>query len=107
HGVPLIAKGKILGVLEIFDRTRRERDDEWLYFLKAMAAQAAIAIDNVTLFDNLQRSNTELFMAYDATIEGWSRALELRDNETEGHSQRVALLTVKLARLFGLDDAEL
>lgn len=107
HGVPLIAKGEVLGVLEIFDRSRLVRDDEWLYFLKAMAAQAAIAIDNVTLFDNLQSSNTELFNAYDATIEGWSRALELRDNETEGHSQRVALLTVKMARLFGLSDAEL
>ena len=107
HGVPLIAKGQVVGVLEIFHRTRLDRDGEWLDFLKALAAQAAIAIDNVTLFDNLQRSNTELFQAYDATIEGWSRALELRDNETEGHTQRVAVLTVKLARLFGLSDAEL
>ena len=72
-----------------------------------LAAQAAIAIDNATLFDNLQRTNTELAQAYNATIEGWSRALELRDNETEGHSRRVAELTVKLARLFGLSDAEL
>ena len=107
HGVPLIAKGQVMGVLEIFHRTNIVRNEEWLDFLKALAAQAAIAIDNVTLFDNLQRSNTELFQAYDATIEGWSRALELRDNETEGHTQRVAVLTVKLARLFGLSDAEL
>ena len=107
HGVPLIAKGQIMGVLEVFHRSRIKRDDEWLDFLKALAAQAAIAIDNVALFDNLQRTNTELFQAYDATIEGWSRALELRDNETEGHTQRVANLTVKLARRFGLSDAEL
>jgi len=107
YGVPLIAKGQVMGVLEVFQRTRLVRDEEWLDFLKALAAQAAIAIDNVTLFDNLQRSNTELFQAYDATIEGWSRALELRDNVTEGHTQRVAVLTVKLARLFGLSDAEL
>jgi putative nucleotidyltransferase with HDIG domain/PAS domain S-box-containing protein len=107
HGVPLIAKGQVVGVLEVFHRTRLVRDAEWLEFLKALAAQAAIAIDNVALYDNLQRSNNELFQAYDATIEGWSRALELRDNETEGHTQRVALLTVKLARLFGLGDAEL
>ncbi|MBK5274679.1 MAG: PAS domain S-box protein [Desulfuromonadales bacterium] len=107
HGVPLIAKGQIMGVLEVFHRTRLVRDEEWLDFLKALASQAAIAIDNVTLFDNLQHSNTELFQAYDATIEGWSRALELRDDETEGHAQRVAVLTVKLARLFGLSDAEL
>lgn len=107
HGVPLIAKGQVVGVLEVFHRTRLVRDDEWLEFLKALAAQAAIAIDNVALYDNLQRTNNDLFQAYDATIEGWSRALELRDNETEGHTQRVALLTVKLARLFGLNDAEL
>jgi len=107
YGVPLIAKGQIVGVLEVFHRSRLVRDEEWLDFLKAMAAQAAIAIDNVTLFDNLQRSNIELAQAYDATIEGWSRAMELRDNETEGHTQRAAELTVRLARLFGLSDAEL
>jgi len=107
HGVPLIAKEQVVGVLEVFHRTRLARDEEWLDFLKALASQAAIAIDNVTLFDRLQRSNTELTRAYDATIEGWSRALELRDNETEGHTRRVAVLTVKLARLFGLSEAEL
>ena len=107
HGVPLIAKGQVMGVLEVFHRNQLIRDGEWLDFLKALASQAAIAIDNATLFDNLQRSNSELAQAYDATIEGWSRALELRDNETEGHSQRVADVTVKLARLFGLSDVEL
>jgi PAS domain S-box-containing protein len=107
YGVPLIAKGQVMGVLEVFQRTPLVRDEEWLDFLKALAAQAAIAIDNVTLFDNLQRSNAELAHAYDATIEGWARALELRDNETEGHTQRSADLTVRLARLFGLSEAEL
>ncbi|HEX2770719.1 MAG TPA: HD domain-containing phosphohydrolase [Geobacteraceae bacterium] len=107
HGVPLIAKGQVVGVLEVFQRAQLVHDEEWLDFLKALAAQAAIAIENVTLFDNLQLSNTELFQAYDATIEGWSRALELRDDVTEGHTQRAADLTVRLARLFGLSDAEL
>src|SRR6185369_8526836 len=74
HGVPLIAKGQVVGVLEVFQRTQLKHDDEWHDFLKALSAQAAIAIDNVALFDKLQRSNTELFQAYDATIEGWSRA---------------------------------
>jgi PAS domain S-box-containing protein len=107
HGVPLIAKGQVVGVLEVFQRSADAHDKEWHEFLKALASQAAIAIDNVSLFDNLQRSNKELFQAYDATIEGWSRALELRDNETEGHTQRSADLTVRLSRLFGLSDAEL
>ena len=107
HGVPLIAKGQVMGVLEVFQRAQLVRDEEWLDFLKALAAQAAIAIDNATLFNNLQRSNSELAQAYDATIEGWSRALELRDNVTQGHAQRVTALTVKVAHLFGLSDAEL
>ena len=56
---------------------------------------------------SLQRSNSELNMAYGATIEGWSHALDLRDKETEGHTQRVTEMTMKLARAFGLSDAEL
>ena len=56
---------------------------------------------------SLQRSNLELTLAYDATIEGWSRALDLRDKETEGHTQRVTEMTEKLARSFGVRDAEL
>jgi putative nucleotidyltransferase with HDIG domain len=46
-------------------------------------------------------------MAYDATIEGWLRALDLRDKETEGHTQRVTDMTVKLARLIGLSESDL
>ncbi|HLE28770.1 MAG TPA: GAF domain-containing protein, partial [Anaerolineales bacterium] len=93
HSAPLIAKGRIRGVLEIFQRAPLEPDPEWLGFLETLAGQAAIAIDNAELFEDLQRSNTELSLAYDATIEGWSRALDLRDKETEGHTQRVTELT--------------
>jgi putative nucleotidyltransferase with HDIG domain len=72
-----------------------------------LAGQAAIAIDNFQLFEGLQRSTDELEQAYDATIEGWSHALDLRDHETEGHTQRVTEMTVALAREAGLDEAEL
>jgi PAS domain S-box-containing protein len=107
YGVPLIAKGQVMGVLEVFQRTLLEPDAEWLDFLNVLAEQAAIAIDNATLFDNLQRSNAELTLAYDATIEGWSRALDLRDKETEGHTRRVTETTIQLAGAFGLSDEEL
>lgn len=53
------------------------------------------------------RTNIELSQAYETTLEGWSRALDLRDNETEGHTQRVAELTVRLARAMGLSDEDL
>lgn len=107
YGIPLIAKGQVKGVLEIFHRTSLEPHPEWFDFLNALAAQAAIAIENSTLFVSLQRSNSELTLAYDATIEGWSRALDLRDKETEGHTQRVTEMTVKLGRAFGLSELEL
>ena len=73
---PLIVKDQLKGVLEILHRTPFDPDEEWLAFLEAMAGQAAIAIDNSTLFDDLQRTNQELSKAYDSTIEGWSRALD-------------------------------
>jgi putative two-component system response regulator len=56
---------------------------------------------------NIQQAHLQLLSAYDATIEGWSRAMDLRDKETEGHTQRVTILTERLARLAGIDDEEL
>jgi PAS domain S-box-containing protein len=107
YGLPLIVKGQINGVLELFHRAEFKPKTEWLEFLNSLAGQAAIAIENSTLYSSLQYSNLELHLAYDATIEGWSHALDLRDKETEGHTQRVTDITVNLARGFGLSEAEL
>ena len=57
--------------------------------------------------EELQRANRELAEAYDATIEGWSRVLDLRDKETEGHTQRVTEMTVRLARAFGIGEEDI
>jgi response regulator RpfG family c-di-GMP phosphodiesterase len=107
YGVPLIARGQVQGVLELFHRTQLTPDQEWFDFLETLAGQAAIAIDNADLFDSLQRTHNELILAYDATIEGWARALELRDADTEGHTRRVTDLTLVLAQQMGFQDAEL
>jgi putative nucleotidyltransferase with HDIG domain len=104
YGVPLIAKGRTKGVLELFHRSVLIPDQEWLDFLSTLAGQASIAIDNADMFIQLQQSNEELSRAYDATIEGWARALELRDAETEGHCRRVTELTVQLARKMGFSE---
>ena len=69
--------------------------------------QAAIAIETSVLFEQLRRTHAELKQSYDATIEGWSRALDLRDRETEGHSERVTELTLRLARWMGLPDEQM
>ena len=75
--------------------------------LSAIAAQAALALENANLVESLQRSNTEMLAAYERTIEGWSRALDLRDEETEGHSRRVTEQTVRLAERLGIADEQI
>ncbi len=106
-GMPLIAKGQMKGVLGVFFRQPMEPEADWLDFLEAIARQAAIAIDNTSMFDELQRSRDEILMAYDKTIEGWSRALDFRDKETEGHSQRVTEMTLTIAKKMGVSDEDL
>lgn len=104
---PLLTKGDVIGVLEVFGRKTFRKGKDWLDFFETLAAQIAIAIDSARLFTDLQRSNIELQLAYDATIEGWSRALDLRDKETEGHTQRVTKLTLIMAKKVGLSKEEL
>ena len=107
YGLPLTAKGEIVGVMEVFQRKSYHPDEEWLGFLRALAGQAAISIDRLNLYLELKQSNMELVQAYDATIASLARALELRDMETEGHCQRVEKQTLRLARACGVPEEEL
>lgn len=104
---PLIAKGRVLGVVEIFNRKPLPSDPDWISFFEALADQAAIAIDNASLMEMVEKTNQELIAAYDATIQGWAHALELRDVVTEGHSQRVLNLTLLIAREMGFQENDL
>ena len=107
HVEPLVIKDKIMGVIEVFFKTDYKRDDNWNSFIKAIAQQTAIVVDNSTLFNNLKNTNQQLLSSYESTIEGWSRALELRDRETENHSNRVTELTLKVCELYGMSQEEL
>ena len=107
YGAPIVAKGQLHGVLELFQRYPIALDAEKHEFLESLLSGAAIAIDNARLLEDLQRSNAELAAAYDQTILGWSLALEMRDAETEGHTRRVADATMKLAREMKISDAEM
>jgi len=105
--VPLIANDNIVGVLEIYHKTELPHDVDLDNFAEMLASQAAIAVDNATLLKSLRTANKDLIAAYDATIEGWSRALDLRDHETEGHSRRVTDMTVELAKLVGVPSSQI
>ncbi len=101
---PLKIKNELIGVIYVDNRARSGifQENE-LGMIKAFADQAAVAIDNAQLFENLQASNRELQDAYQATLEGWVQALDMRDKETEGHTQRVTILTERLARAMGVE----
>ena len=106
--VPLKLKDELIGVLYVDNRAHagifKEHD---LDLISAFADQAAVAIDSARLFEDLQESHRELEKAYQATLEGWVRALDLRDKETEGHTQRVTVLTERLARSMGVKGEDL
>ena len=105
--IPLISKGEIKGVMTVFHRKDFTPNTAWSSFLGTLAGQAAIAMDITQMFDSLQRANMELSLAYEATIEGWSQALDLRDKETEGHSKRVTEMTLQMGKALQLGDEEI
>jgi PAS domain S-box-containing protein/putative nucleotidyltransferase with HDIG domain len=105
--VPMLTKGQLQGVIELYTRAPLVPDAEWFEFLETFADQGAIAVESAQLFRSLERSNIELQLAYDRTIEGWAYALDLKDEETAGHSKRVTRLTVRMAQRIGMDAKEI
>lgn len=107
YAVPLVAKGQLVGVLELFHRNPFPSDQEWLDFLDMLAGQAAIAIDNATLFNDLQRSNMELHLAYDTTLESWAKTLNMHMGEEADHTNRIIRVCLRLASEIGISENDL
>ena len=106
-GLPLVAKAEVKGLFRVYLKEPLTPEQHWLDFFYNLAAQTAIALDNFEMLRNLKQSNTDLLEAYEATIEGWSKALNYRDAETEEHSERTTRLTIELARELGYTDEDL
>lgn len=98
--VPIRAALEIVGVLFISIQLPRELTLNEIHLLTTLAEIAGSAIHRMRLHEALEE-------AYETTLEGWSHALDLRDRETEGHTQRVAELTLRLARAMGMSESEL
>ncbi len=107
YGLPLISGGKILGVLELFQRGALANDREWIDYLDGLAAHVAFAIEKETLVQDLQRSDKELTRAADEIIEGWNRALTARGHEMPGGAVRLSEMAVRLGKLIGLYPCQL
>lgn len=122
--LPIIHQETVVGVMNVsYDSPHRFGEND-LRVLHMFADQTAIALNNANLytenqraltktksvlaenallFESMQELNQEVTGAYDATIQGWAKALELRDYETKGHADRVTQLSVQLAELMGIE----
>lgn len=107
YTIPLISKGNVLGVLGVFLKDTEIRGPQWIKDLEMIGGQIAIALDSLNLIRSLEEKQTELLKAYEETLEGWAKALALKEEETEEHSRRVTALTVELAKEMGIKGEEL
>jgi putative nucleotidyltransferase with HDIG domain len=104
-GVPLIAQDSLIGF--VWMGREKEVAESEVRLLSAISDIAANAIYRATLHEQTQKDASELVRAYDTTLEGWAHALEMRDQETEGHTRRVARMTIDLATVMGFDKDDL
>jgi HD-GYP domain-containing protein (c-di-GMP phosphodiesterase class II) len=111
--VPLAVDGKSIGALAIYTRQTHEFSNEETDFFVTLGTQAVIAVQNAQLYEktrdqavSLAKLAQQLEESYINTLAAMSAALDLRDRETEGHSQRVSDLTVKLATSLGMTDEQ-
>ncbi len=102
--IPIIYESVVVGIIEIFNIIPDSNADTELHIFQAIVAQIAIASNNAKLYRELQLSNKDIQLAYDKTLEGWGKALQMREKETADHTHRVAELTMKLADAMGIPE---
>lgn len=106
--LPIVLDGRRLGHFEIYlAGAGRRVEPEECRILQAFVHLAAGALANAGLVQDLRRAVAETERAYMGTLEALTRALELRDHETEGHSRRVVQYTYTLARHLGVAEEHL
>ncbi len=105
---PLLLKEDVIGVFIVgtTDNTRRLAKNE-IDLCYILSYQVSLAIANAQLYQKAQQAIADLSYAYDATLMGWSRVLDMRDHITDEHTHRVVDLTMALAGRMGIPEAEL
>ncbi len=102
-GVPVAAKGRVLGVFHIAIKAPFLFTKEFVELVEIFGLYAGIVIGRMQLIEALRSADRQMRKAYDETLEGWARAIGIRDNETFRHTVRVAQIAVAIARRFNLD----
>ena len=104
---PLATQEEFIGEVQAYRQGRQPFSIPDQEVLTILAHTTAVVIQNKRLSDGLQRTQRDLYHAYDVTLDSLARALELRDRETEGHTRRVAGLAVALGERIGLQGDDL
>ncbi|HNB52998.1 MAG TPA: HD domain-containing phosphohydrolase [Anaerolineales bacterium] len=105
--VPLLKGEQSIGSLIIGNYPFHRFSTYDLEIALQFGGYAAIAVESSRLYEEIIQANEKLIHTYDSTLAGWAKALELRDRETEGHTQRVTNGCMILARAMGIDDEHL
>lgn len=104
-GVPLGFREKTIGVIVVIRRNQSHAfATKEIKLVEELADQAAMAVEQANLLSKVRAYANELEMSYDSTLKALMAALDTKDASTEGHSQRVAHLTVAIAREMGLPE---
>lgn len=105
---PLLLKEDAIGVfiLGTTDAPRKFTPSE-IDLSYILSFQVSLAVANAKLYQKAQQAIQDLTCAYDATLEGWSRVLDMRDHITDEHTRRVVNLTMALAKKMGFPEADL
>ena len=105
---PLLLKDSAIGIFIVgtTDQPRQFAANE-LDLCYVLSYEVSLAVTNAQLYEKTQRAVIDISLAYNATLEGWSRMLDMRDHVTETHTHRVTELTVKLAKRMGIPESEL
>lgn len=105
--MPIIVNKRTVMVLVVGFDAKREFTDADISLAATLAASLSQIFENAHLYQSLLSAHDTLSKAYDATIEGWAKILELHDLEAEGHARRVTEQTIKLAQAFGIGGEEI
>jgi PAS domain S-box-containing protein len=112
--LPLFFDGEEFGALMIYAVDASAFEGDEFILLGELASDLAYGIHTLRTrserdraIRQIERTNADLEIAYDATLEGWARALEMRERETAGHSRRVVEMTLALAKASGVPESEM
>jgi HD-GYP domain-containing protein (c-di-GMP phosphodiesterase class II) len=104
---PLALHQRVVGVLGVMRDPGHPFTDEEVQKVVALGEQAVMPVEQALLFSKVQSYASELEISYDSTLKALMAALDTKDQETEGHAERVARLTVAVARHMGVPEERL